>query len=173
MVAFLRVMELFVLGAIGYTLLQWQNYFVRIFGIVFVVFAQLRCMYVVHEMGHYSYSGNPKVDRIFQAITDGMYTFFLYELHVHNGSEENDCHKNLRSPTLSIPPLYLFVNAIPFDASENVLRYGWWESALAVGHTKVRDFISYAMLSKPSDQLPKQTSLDNNFDSLITDHKMG
>lgn len=71
--AFLRMAELFVLAAIGYVLLQSQNFTVSSIGIVFLGFAQGRCAYLTHELGHYSYTGNPKIDRILHSITDGKY----------------------------------------------------------------------------------------------------
>lgn len=67
----LRMAELFVIAALGYTLLQWQNNGAKLMGIVLLGLVQGRSGWLQHESGHHSVSGNPKFDRFFHAVIFG------------------------------------------------------------------------------------------------------
>lgn len=57
-----------------------------------------------------------------------------------------------------------------FNASENILRNGWWE-AFDRSHGSIRKLISDLELCMPSDQIPKEPMLDNNFSFVIPDRE--
>lgn len=67
----LRMIELFVMAAFGYQMLQTENYIVKFIGIVLLGLAQGRSGWITHESGHNSLSGNPRFERIFHAILTG------------------------------------------------------------------------------------------------------
>lgn len=67
----LRTLELFVMGAIGYSLLQSENFVTKYIGIFLIGLTQGRSGWLQHESGHNSLTGNPKVDRIFHVIFIG------------------------------------------------------------------------------------------------------
>ncbi len=67
----LRTIDILVTGLIGYYLLCSTNYMLKSVGVVLLGLAQGRCGWVQHEGGHYSLSGNPKVDRFLQIIFMG------------------------------------------------------------------------------------------------------
>lgn len=69
--AFLRLMELFVLTGIGLVLLNNQYFVMKLFGVFFITVMRVRGAFLTHEQGHYSYIGNPKVERVIHSITDG------------------------------------------------------------------------------------------------------
>lgn len=69
----LRMVELFVIAAIGYTFLQWQNSAAKIIGIILLGLMQGRSGWIQHESGHHSFSGNPKFDRLFHALIFGKF----------------------------------------------------------------------------------------------------
>lgn len=70
----LRMTELFIIAALGYTLLQWQNNGAKLFGIFLIGLVQGRSGWIQHESGHHSFSGNPKFDRVFHAIIFGKHS---------------------------------------------------------------------------------------------------
>lgn len=69
---FLRIIEVIIMGLVGYRLLWFQNHFAKIIGIVLIGLTQGRCGWLQHECGHNSFSGNPKIDRLFHIIFIGM-----------------------------------------------------------------------------------------------------
>lgn len=69
--SFLRTMEFILLFAFAIALLQWQNCVARFIGSIMFGLAGGRAAYLGHELGHLSYSGNPKFDRIVHAVTYG------------------------------------------------------------------------------------------------------
>ncbi|KAJ6635864.1 Acyl-lipid (8-3)-desaturase [Pseudolycoriella hygida] len=71
--AFIRFVEPFLLAGIGISLFYDPRFAMQVLGILLMILARGRAALLVHELGHYSYSGNPKVDRIFQAILDGLF----------------------------------------------------------------------------------------------------
>ncbi|ODM89573.1 Fatty acid desaturase 2 [Orchesella cincta] len=69
-----RILELFVLGAVGFYLTTQANSIIANgIGCIFLFFAQLRALGVMHEGGHLSLTGNPKVDRLLQTFTLGPF----------------------------------------------------------------------------------------------------
>lgn len=72
----LRVLELVVIGVVGYALLQWQSVFAKIIGSVLIGLMQGRSGWMQHESGHNSISGKPKVDRILHALFFGKHNTF-------------------------------------------------------------------------------------------------
>lgn len=64
----LRIVEAFVMLAIGYVLLYRENYFVKFIGMVILGFGHGRLGFLGHEAGHYSLTGNPKCDRYLEII---------------------------------------------------------------------------------------------------------
>lgn len=69
--AFLRVMELFVLAAIGLGLFFHD---MKLIGIFVITLSRGRTAFLQHEIGHLAYSGNPKVDRLVQVFLQGKYS---------------------------------------------------------------------------------------------------
>lgn len=69
----LRITELVLMAAVGYVLLQRQNYVFKFIGIVLIGLVQGRSGWMQHESGHNSLSGIPKLDRIFHALLCGKY----------------------------------------------------------------------------------------------------
>lgn len=67
----LRMVELFIIAAIGYMFLQWQHNGAKLIGIVLIGLMQGRSGWIQHESGHHSFSGNPKFDRFFHALIFG------------------------------------------------------------------------------------------------------
>ncbi|KAG4079795.1 hypothetical protein HA402_014926 [Bradysia odoriphaga] len=68
----LRMAELFVIAALGYSLLQWQNSGAQLMGIFLIGLVQGRSGWIQHESGHHSVSGNPYFDRFFHAVIFGI-----------------------------------------------------------------------------------------------------
>lgn len=82
----LRMVELFMMAALGYYLLQWQNSGAKLLGIALIGLMQGRSGWIQHESGHHSFSGNPKFDRFFHAVIFGkffLFIFFVCAIH-HN-----------------------------------------------------------------------------------------
>lgn len=73
----LRFMELLVMAAVGYALIQCQNILAKVIGSVLIGLMQGRSGWMQHESGHLSLSGSPKLDRIFHAIFFGKQVFFF------------------------------------------------------------------------------------------------
>ncbi|KAJ6635865.1 Acyl-lipid (8-3)-desaturase [Pseudolycoriella hygida] len=71
--AFIRFVEPFLLAGIGISLFYDPRYPIQALGIMFMVLGRGRAALLMHELGHYSFSGNPKVDQAFQAIFDGLF----------------------------------------------------------------------------------------------------
>lgn len=71
--AFLRFMELILFAGIGIALCYNQSFASKFFGVFFIMVARARAAFLMHEQGHYSYSGNPKFDRIMQSIVLGKF----------------------------------------------------------------------------------------------------
>lgn len=67
----LRFVELLIMAAIGYALIQCQNNLAKVIGSVLIGLTQGRSGWMQHESGHLSLSGNPKLDRIFHALFFG------------------------------------------------------------------------------------------------------
>lgn len=67
----LRFIEILVMAAVGYNLIQMQNSFANFIGIIVLGLMQGRCAYMEHDGGHNSLSGIPKFDRFFSAIFFG------------------------------------------------------------------------------------------------------
>lgn len=67
----LRFTELIVMAAVGYALIQCENYVAIIIGSILLGLMQGRSGWMQHESGHLSLSGNPKLDRIFHALFFG------------------------------------------------------------------------------------------------------
>lgn len=68
----LRMAELIVMGAVGLVLLQSQHFAAKFVGILLMGLMLGRTGWIQHECGHHSLSGNPKLDRIFQALIFGI-----------------------------------------------------------------------------------------------------
>lgn len=78
MQAFLRVAELFVFAGAGIVLYCGNsNPYQWIFGLLLISLARIRAAFLTHELGHYSFSGSPKVDRFVDIFIHGKYTFFI------------------------------------------------------------------------------------------------
>lgn len=67
----LRILEVLTIGYIGYLLLQWPYNVPKVIGIFLIGLSQGRSGWIHHECGHFSFSGNPKVDRIIQIFFAG------------------------------------------------------------------------------------------------------
>ncbi len=67
----LRFIELLVMAAAGYVLIQCQSIFAKVIGSVLIGLMQGRSGWMQHESGHLSLSGNPKLDRILHALFFG------------------------------------------------------------------------------------------------------
>lgn len=76
----LRVVELLIIAALGYVLLQWPHNGVKFIGIALIGLMQGRSGWMQHESGHHSLSGNPKFDRTFHAVIFGKLNFWLSSL---------------------------------------------------------------------------------------------
>lgn len=73
----LRMAELFIIAALGFVLLQFQNNGAKFIGIFLIGLMQGRSGWIQHESGHHSLSGNPKFDRFFHAIIFGKYFLLI------------------------------------------------------------------------------------------------
>lgn len=71
---FIRVAELFVLAGVGLSLTYHPNNALKFIGIIFLSTARVRGGFLQHELGHYSQLGNPKLDRILEAVIYGKYS---------------------------------------------------------------------------------------------------
>lgn len=76
--ACIQIMEVFLYAAIGYASLQSQNYFVAGFGVLFIMLARIRTGFLQHELGHYSFSGYPNIDRVIHSIIYGKCNRLTY-----------------------------------------------------------------------------------------------
>lgn len=70
--AFVRLAEIFVLFGVGFYLVcTSHSILIRLIGIAVFTLSRARASFFVHELGHYSYTGNPKVDRIVDVTVHG------------------------------------------------------------------------------------------------------
>jgi fatty acid desaturase len=67
-----RVFEVIAIGYIGYLLLFSQNYLIKFLGCMLLALAQGRSGWIQHESGHHSFTGIPKIDRLFHAVIFGV-----------------------------------------------------------------------------------------------------
>lgn len=72
--AFLRLAELFVFAGIGIVLYFGNsNACYKIVGFVLMSLARSRAAFLTHELGHYSFTGNTKVDTLIDIFVHGKY----------------------------------------------------------------------------------------------------
>lgn len=69
----LRLIEVIVMCAFGCALLQWRSNLAKFIGSVLIGLSQGRSGWLQHESGHNSISGNPKIDKVFHALSFGKY----------------------------------------------------------------------------------------------------
>lgn len=65
---FLRVVELFFWAGMGLVLFHNQR---QVLGLLAITTARFRTAWLIHECGHYSYTGRPKVDRVLSTFLYG------------------------------------------------------------------------------------------------------
>ncbi|KAJ6635010.1 Acyl-lipid (8-3)-desaturase [Pseudolycoriella hygida] len=70
--AILRCMETLFLFGIGYFAFKSENATFTFIGILLISVGSTRCGYLMHELGHYSYTGNCKIDKILHSIFNGV-----------------------------------------------------------------------------------------------------
>lgn len=68
---FFRILEIFVMEIVAICLLNSEHFFANVVGVVIAGLTHGRCGWIQHECGHYSFTGYPKVDRIFQSLFMG------------------------------------------------------------------------------------------------------
>lgn len=80
----LRVLELVVMGAIGYALVQCESNIAKVIGSILIGLMQGRSGWMQHEGGHNSLSGKPKIDRILHAFFFGKLNTFYFIVLVND-----------------------------------------------------------------------------------------
>ncbi|XP_037039828.1 acyl-lipid (8-3)-desaturase-like [Bradysia coprophila] len=71
--AFIRLAEVFVWFGIGFYLVcVSQTTAFKLIGVALITLSRARASFFVHELGHYSYSGSPKIDRIVDVTVHGL-----------------------------------------------------------------------------------------------------
>jgi len=68
----LRFFECLLLILVGIYLVTCPHPVVKIFGAVIIGLGSTRCGWFMHEGGHYSLTGNPKMDRFLQSFSLGI-----------------------------------------------------------------------------------------------------
>lgn len=79
--AFIRLMEVVIFLGVGGAMVFNQSFVIKLLGTFFITLARIRGAFLVHELGHYSYSGNSKIDRIVCALLHGKYTNLIHSNH--------------------------------------------------------------------------------------------
>lgn len=74
----------------------------------------------------------------------------------HHWCDLKHCYNDPRS-LLALSKLHLFIISVAFNASENIFCNGWWESCS----------LACPKLNVPSDQVPDEIMLNNNFTSIL------
>ncbi len=69
----LRILDVLTIWYVGYLLLQWPSILAKGVAIFLIGLSQGRGAWVAHECGHYSFCGNPKIDRLIQIFTTGKF----------------------------------------------------------------------------------------------------
>lgn len=62
------------MAVVGYILLCSHNIVTKVIGIALIGITKGRSGYLAHEIGHYSFTGIPSLDRIFCSLVDGKQT---------------------------------------------------------------------------------------------------
>jgi len=66
-----RWLEVIGMGLLGYYLLFFESYLIKIIGSLIIGLASGKAAWIQHEAGHYSLSGNTKIDQIQHALSVG------------------------------------------------------------------------------------------------------
>ncbi|OXA45979.1 Fatty acid desaturase 2 [Folsomia candida] len=67
-----RILEFMAIGYLGYLLLFSESYPIKFLGCLLLALAQGRTGWMMHEAGHFSLTGIPRVDRVLHAIICGV-----------------------------------------------------------------------------------------------------
>ncbi|XP_037036805.1 acyl-lipid (8-3)-desaturase-like isoform X1 [Bradysia coprophila] len=69
MQSLVRLMEMLFWAVVGLTLFSKQKI---VFAMAAITLARIRAAFLVHELGHNSYTGNPKIDRVLGTLLQGI-----------------------------------------------------------------------------------------------------
>lgn len=89
----LRIVDVFVLGIVGYSLLWSRFYSIKIIGMILLGLSLGRCGWIQHECGHNSISGNPKIDRFLHVIFMGDFSLKTRLLKHCIGNKTFNCNR--------------------------------------------------------------------------------
>ncbi|CAL8112297.1 unnamed protein product [Orchesella dallaii] len=126
-----RLIEMLFLGFLGfYVITHHSNHWIKILGCFILAMAQGRAGWLMHEGGHFSLTGNPKVDRSLQVYIMGIFVGISGILwRRHHNLHHAMTQRIGKDSDLDASPIFLFnINMLdaPNQANHLLYRYQLW-----------------------------------------------